>query len=1587
MDALFTDIIQSQLDDSRRELLDLSSRNRLISIPIGSKSARLVQIFDEKADEVYKRLIVDKKTFTFLPAPGSIDSEIKNSTDGDQLFDDEEKLIDLPVSDEDVDPTTGKAKRHTDSRLQTRLTGEVLQRRLFDLHNEARTIIEEQGVNILYLALGYLKWVDKSNNNSARIAPLLLIPIDLLRQSIHDRFAIKWRDEDLQDNLSLAEKLKIEFGITLPLLNIDENYGLDLIGYFGRVEEAVKGLSGWTVERDSMCVGFFSFAKFLMYKDLDSASWPEANSPLHHSLTRLLLVPKSEDLNDEQPSTWTGRERLDNRISVLRLDHVVDADSSQTIAIEIVREGRNLVIQGPPGTGKSQTITNIIATAVLDGKKVLFLAEKLAALEVVKNRLEKEGLGVLCLELHSNKARKSTVAGELKATWELGYPSAEKLEGVNEVLEENRLRLNEHAERLHFTPQEGTSPFENISSLAFYGLPEGDEIDITFPGAERWTQKEIKHHESFLKELSTRTDNIGDIQSNPWRGVGLTHYTGLEKQRIKGNIDKLIETIDQKLELATRLTHTLQQDGDQLTLYKISRLRLIAELAGRRPIAKLTTIKEPIWEQAPTAIRSLSRAKQLYEQRLKELEGQVQSSCWHKDWTFESQQIELHGHKWYKILLGGYRKALSNIKNDLRTPPPKSNDEMQVLVKQVLEGQKAQKLLKEKQELGLKAFDNLWLEEGNGERLAATADWICQLIEAGINGGDRELMLGINSDQISIDAGKLTVFLKDYQNLWNWLQETLALSLSPYASGADIAEVPISFWREMLCTWSATLESLDDWVSWKNEIQNGKLSPIAPLVELIEAGRIPADHGIISLRRILAQQKLRDNFQKDPELTNFNGTIHNQKVVEFQKVDRRRLELAKVNVLQKHYQQLPPKRPVGAVGTVLGEVNKQRSHRPIRQLLSQAGPIVQDLKPVFMMSPLSVAQFLEPGKIEFDLLVIDEASQVKPVDALGAIARCRQLVVVGDDKQLPPSNFFSKLTSNDTDQESDDEEIDSTLVKAKEMESILSLAKARGLKDTLLRWHYRSKHHSLIAVSNQRFYENKLYVVPSPWKQSPVLGLVWRPVEGVYDRANTRGNAMEAKEVAKAVIKHAIHNHDQTLGVAAFSMAQQRVIQDEVERLRRQTPESEGFFAKYPHEPFFVKNLENVQGDERDVIFLSVGYGRDQYGKLSMNFGPLNRQGGERRLNVLISRARKRCEVFSSISDQDIELSSTTGEGVRGLKQFLHYTRTGQIEVAGQTGRGTDSPFEEAVKNGLESKFGFEVHTQVGVAGFFIDLAIVDPDRKGRYILGIECDGVAYHSSPSARERDRLRQSILESQGWIIHRLWGIDFFRKRDQELDKIKNAYLEALERLTDNDRIEATGPAIDEEFQLVRIQEDEVPFSIPYLVAPKQVIPHEDPYSLTSLQVGKMVHEILYVEAPIHFDELTTRMREQWGWSRAGDRFRTLVANGITILQKDQVIQQDGSFISLKDKEIKVRVRGESAPTGTRKPPLIPPAEIDLTLLHVTILARLLTREEAAKEVSLLLGFKSLSNEFKQIIDTRIDHLLRKNSLKEEGGNLCI
>ncbi|MBC7169275.1 AAA domain-containing protein, partial [Phenylobacterium sp.] len=552
------------------------------------------------------------------------------------------------------------------------------------------------------------------------------------------------------------------------------------------------------------------------------------------------------------------------------------------------------------------------------------------------------------------------------------------------------------------------------------------------------------------------------------------------------------------------------------------------------------------------------------------------------------------------------------------------------------------------------------------------------------------------------------------------LGEELRLDLQEAFGAAAWEGVAASALAGRLAIWRGAEESITRYIAYAAKRRLVAAAGLSALADGAHAGDVGPDRLAEAFERAHLESVRDRLFAEWPELRAFDGVDQERLRAAFRAADLAAIGHARRRIAAAHARGLPSgEGGVGALGVLNGEIAKKRRHLPIRALLERAGPAIQRLKPVFLMSPLSVAQFLKPGALAFDLLVIDEASQVEPVDALGAVARCDQIVVVGDERQLPPTRFFAKLTSDLDDPDEGDED-EAAPLRAADVESILDLCLAKGAPYRMLNWHYRSRHQSLIAVSNREFYDGRLSIIPSPFAASEGVGLSLRHLpDTAYDRGGTRTNPEEARAVAEAVIHHARLRPDQSLGVATFSTAQRQAVMRALEGLRRDNPDVEPFFAADGPEPFFVKNLETIQGDERDVIFISVGYGKTREGYLSHSFGPLNGEGGERRLNVLISRAKVRCEVFANFTGDDVDLARSGARGVAALKSFLTFAQTGGFGQGTASGRGFDSPFEALVAQRLEA-MGHRVEAQIGAAGFFIDLAVVDPDRPGRYLLGIE---------------------------------------------------------------------------------------------------------------------------------------------------------------------------------------------------------------------------------------------------------------------------
>jgi very-short-patch-repair endonuclease len=1562
--------IADKLDKSRSDVLDLSLRNPLLNFR--DLKASGVKVIDEIPREVFRIMVRQGKVMYFQAAGAHGEGAAGDDRDGTP----EELLSMMAEAESALDQP---ADRHIDNKLQTSYQPDRIALRLRNTFRRAHLSIEEQGVNILYLALGQLLWYESDSTDLQRAAPLVLVPVEL-KKSKSGRFNVRWTEEEINGNLSLETKLKADFAIELPPLPDAED--LDVDAYLAGVAEAVARQARWSVDSTAINLGFFSFSKLLIYKDLDSKAWPVDSPPGDHPLVGALY---GADGFCEDPPTITEKDHLDELLDVSDMHPVVDSDSSQTLAVVDAKQGRNFVIQGPPGTGKSQTITNLIAEAIADGKTVLFVAEKMAALEVVKRRLDSVHIGDACLELHSHTANKRSVLHELQRTIELGEPQFRDVQEDRNLLRANSDRLNEYARAINapvgatgFTPNQLIGRAHRIRQ----SHPRAEWPVLEMKDCARWTSQDFEERRQIIGNLQGLVKTIGMPSQHIYWRSGCSQFMdiGDVRRKLEAALGALRLWKDRVSSLGTLLRpHTTLEDPGR------PQVAMLVETARRvieAPKLKDVRHRSEEWSCRGGQIKRMSRQALEIAQIHDSHDEVLVPQAWESDVSECRQTLSQLGDKWWRGFSGKYRKAQNLLRGMCRGDIPEESDQQVAIVDEILRVQHLRGNISDNEEMLSMLFPGLDLGSSFGgyRRLGETATWLLQLYADTADGKvDADIHSMLERD---FDLEALAGIIQSVDDADHGLVEALGALESRLEWRADRSadEVPLADLRfcaleNWLTAAHANAEALLGIIRFNHIEKQAADQGLADVVRL-STGWKNAGSRLLDLFELACYEHwITDAMRAHPVLFELDAVTHEETVNQFRRLDQSVFEENRAIVAQQHWNRVPHQHGGGQRGVLQREFQKKRRHFPLRKLMSKAGNAIQQIKPVFMMSPLSIAKFIPPGSVTFDLVIFDEASQVRPVEAIGAILRSRQAVVVGDTKQLPPTSFFDRLDTGDED--------DGERSETADLESILGMFCAQGAPERMLRWHYRSRHESLITVSNHEFYDSRLVVFPSPDKGQEEAGLsLQHGPDWLYQRGRGgRVNVREAQVVARAVMAHARSSPEFTLGVAAFSISQARRIEDEVELLRRKDGSCEDFFHAHPHEPFFVKNLETVQGDERDVILISVGYGKVEGGSMSMNFGPLNKDGGERRLNVLITRARCRCIVYANFSASDLDMRRSKARGVEALKTFLHYAETGVLDVPAPTGREVDSPFESAVATALGNR-GHDIEHQVGSAGFYIDLAVVDPKRPGRYLLGIECDGASYHSSRSARDRDRLRQQVLEGLDWTIHRIWSTDWYLDPRRELAKVEEAIRGAAQRSCGPKASPGSAP-----LQRAVAQEDEQVSSdaVPYRTASLTLSLQGHSLHLASdHQMLEWIMQVVEVESPVHIPEVGRRIA-QAGNGRFGKRIRDKVDNAVRLgVFKDRLVRR-GSFLWLPgQQEVAVRRRDE-APVQLRKVDAIAPEEIGAALLHVVRISFGIEADEALVEASRLFGYKRAGPVIRAHFRSTLDSLLAQGVLRETGGQL--
>ena len=1125
----------------------------------------------------------------------------------------------------------------------------------------------------------------------------------------------------------------------------------------------------------------------------------------------------------------------------------------------------------------------------------------------------------------------------------------------------------------------GRTPYQVIGTV----LKRRDEgariLAQPLQAAADWDREHLSEAERAVEQAAAAVAKLGTAPiRHAWHGTRAVPLAPFDAERLDALLRDAGRLVGQLISISAETMALLRIEGNLSCAVLPDQIRALRLLA-RAPEVGRDALSHVAWREDRQRIAALLQHGRFWSAANAELAGRVVESALDCDLVSLHQVIAAHGRSVFRCFLARYRKAVGDLRGICREAPPRRLKDRLSLLDELLAARAARRGIEDQREFGQAVLGPIWAAQDtrwpDAEALLA---WANEAADANPPPGITALAPAVDAKACAELADRLEAAIGMFEAAFAAVSEIVRPSCIDIFGVAAIEDAPLSLICERLDKWTAAVADINLWTSARNALDAARRWGFGPIADGLADGGINAREALPMADLQIAEALWRCACSDDPDLPRLEGGARDATVTEFRALDHRRIELARSEVLGSYL----ARRPTGAtgeMGVVRAEIGKKRAHLAIRKLMESAGAAVQGLKPIFLMSPLSVAQFLPPGRLGFDLAVIDEASQVPPEEALGAIARCRQMIVVGDDKQLPPTNFFRMVSEDD-----DGDDGDATPARAANFESILTLARACGGAERMLRWHYRSRHPSLIAVSNRLCYSGELLLPPSPVVTGDHIGLsLVKTPRGHYDRGGSGRNPAEAELIATAVEQHLARRPDASLGIACFSISQRDAIDDALQA-HGVLAAAEAFAPK--GERLFVKNLEAVQGDERDVIFISIGYGPDAQGRMTAGFGPVSQDGGERRLNVLISRARLQCLVFSSITAGDIPADAKP-RGTRMLREFLHFVETGQIAAGEVNPANFDSPFEEAVANAIR-RHGYEVVPQVGVSGFRIDLGVLDPKQPGRFVLGIECDGAAYHSGRSARDRDRLRQQVLEGLGWNLYRIWSTDWFHAPQREAERL----LAAIERAgaTMDPPHSAPQPA-EAHPAATRPETNDTPETVrsalsePYRECRLTPVPGTDLVGLGRPELAALAARVVRDEGPIHVEEVARRVRQAFALNRTGHRILDAISAALEWAERRDLVIREGAFWSPSDRGLSMpRYRREAA-SPLRRADRIAPYEYRLAINAVLRACAGAARPGLIAEVARVLGFERTGNGLDRAVSTELDAMIAAGEIETVGDSL--
>ncbi len=1342
---------RTRMENWQLKLLDLSLRNPLLNTPLKGKN-QLILLQPNVAN--LEDILSAGNTFRIKSVPQTFWSRTSQVQHGEDSALVRQQLTECVQS--------MFAKRE----LAVNLPDAQLAKQLLHLYNTARREMEESGANTLYIACGFLKLYRKGSSaqEKAYLAPLLLLPVRLTRPSVKAGFVLRGTDEESRMNLTLLELLKTEFGIRLPELEGDlptDDSGLDVDRIFNLVRSAICHMAGWEVIADCT-LGVFSFTKYLMWKDLTDREEFLLRNPIVRQIAAEHRSSFPVQVGFPDPAS------LDNEVDADKVYTPMSSDSSQLSAVLAAARGKNFVLIGPPGTGKSQTITNMIAHCLGHGKTVLFVAEKSAALQVVHKRLKRIGLDDFCLELHSNKANKKNVLAQFKSAVEAVSAGAaeDDWEQAAFSLASLRYNLNLLPWELHRKHDDGSSLYDDVQNIEkFAHLPEFAPMadDLLTCTAER-----RRAMEDTALALSRHYALLEGVHASCVQAIRYTDYSLAREEKLAAAIEVYSAADAERERLYLQL---MEQLGMEPESHRNAMPTLLPALQFAATNAEDWGALLP--SRASATMQKLSSLQQhvaLYRRHKAELTLPYPESALDNPmldaWLNETKMLYV---SWFLPRFFGMMRMRKNLRAmAVSRETPDCLKDLTALVA-MRDARKAATAVDGVPKHLAKGVDYTESDTVAAHAASKALQCVAAVDEPVL---ERLMMPDSVLRRPGSPARETLAAYAAKSAHWQQCRESLASLL-----GGDPALLPqegkAQAWGKLL------MEARHNWrdiVIWNSCRVAAEAAGFTPLVEALTDGGVAAADLVNATRVNFSRCRIRAVVESQESLRNFSPSIHEGTICDFAQQDARLMKLATTHVRSSLIKRAAGIASFGTETAVLQrEISKQKAHMPLRKLMSSVPNITRLLKPCMLMSPLSVAQYLDAATELFDVVIFDEASQIPVWDAIGAIGRGRNAIIVGDPRQMPPTSFFNRANQ----QEDEDCE------QEQDMESILDECLACDIPSLNLSWHYRSKAESLIAFSNANYYDSKLTTFPAPMAQD--CAVRYHYTAGIYEPGSSkRINMREAQALVSHVLEQLRaddfrYTEATSIGIVTFNAQQQALIQDLLDEARAADESLEPYFAESNPEAVFVKNLENVQGDERGVIYFSTTYGPDARGAISMNFGPLNLAGGERRLNVAVTRARCALHVFTSLKPENIDLNRTKARGAADFRAFLDYARRGAASYLslqqGSAGVSADS-LAESIAAELE-KLGWNCTRSVGVSDYKVDLAVLHPEREGELLAGISIDGESYAAANTARDRDVLRNSVLTSLGWRMLRVWALDWWQNRERALRNLHAALNQCVQQ----------------------------------------------------------------------------------------------------------------------------------------------------------------------------------------------------------------